>query len=115
MLPLKQTTTAPKDDAWKKVTSYGTRKKINNETKLPLLWNHHEYIEKKVSTIGLEWLQASIPQDIQVIIVAYLKQNKSDSQRDYIVSSVQRTFILGFSKDKRDLFSEIRKYVNKLK
>lgn len=73
-------------------------------------------VEKKrreeVSAIGREWLQASIPQDTQAIIVARLKQDDSDSQTDYFASSVQRTIILGFSKHKRDLFSEMRKYAN---
>ncbi len=73
-------------------------------------------VEKKrreeVRAIGREWLQASIPQDAQAIIVARLKQDDSDSQTDYFASSVQRTIILGFSKHKRDLFSEMRKHAN---
>ena len=67
---------------------------------------------EQVHTIGREWLQASIPHDTQAIIVARLKQDDSDSQTDYFASSVQRTIILGFSKHKRDLFSEMRKYAN---
>lgn len=67
---------------------------------------------EEVRAIGREWLQASIPQDAQAIIVARLKQDDSDSQTDYFASSVQLTIILGFSKHKRDLFSEMRKYAN---
>ena len=67
---------------------------------------------EKVSAIGREWLQESLPQDAQAIIVARLKQDDSDSQTDYFASSVQRTIILGFSKHKRDIFSEMRKYAN---
>ncbi len=67
---------------------------------------------EKISAIGREWLQESIPQDAQAIIVARLKQDDSDSYTDYFASSVQQTIILGFSKHKRDLFSEMRKYAN---
>ena len=67
---------------------------------------------ERISAIGREWLQESIPQDAQAIIVARLKQDDSDSYTDYFASSVQQTIILGFSKHKRDLFSEMRKYAN---
>ncbi len=67
---------------------------------------------EKVRAIDREWLKESIPQDAKAIIVARLKQDDSDSQTDYFASSVQRTIILGFSKHKRDLFSEMRKYAN---
>ena len=67
---------------------------------------------EKVRAIGREWLRESIPQDAKAIIVARLKQDDSDSQTDYFASSVQRTIILGFSKHKRDLFSEMRKHAN---
>ena len=67
---------------------------------------------EKVSAIGREWLQESLPQDAQAIIVARLKQDDSDSHTDYFASSVQQTMILGFSKHKRDIFSEMRKYAN---
>lgn len=67
---------------------------------------------ERISAIGREWLQESIPQDAQAIIVAKLKQDDSDSYTDYFASSVQQTIILGFSKHKRDLFSEMRKYAN---
>lgn len=67
---------------------------------------------ERISAIGREWLQESIPQDAQAIIVAKLKQDDSDRYTDYFASSVQQTIILGFSKHKRDLFSEMRKYAN---
>ena len=63
-----------------------------------------------VKTIGRQWLKDNLPTDAQAIIVAKLKQDKSDSQTDYFASSTTRTVILGFSKHKRDLFSEMRKY-----
>ena len=46
---------------------------------------------EKISAIGREWLQESIPQDAQAIIVARLKQDDSDSYTDYFASSVQQT------------------------
>ncbi len=55
-----------------------------------------------------------LPDNAQAVIVARLKQNDSDSQTDYYASSVQRTVILGFSKHKRDIFSEMRKHAPNL-
>ncbi len=67
---------------------------------------------EKVRVIGRQWLKENLPLDAKAIIVARLKQDESDSQTDYFASSVQQTIILGFSKHKRDLFSEMRKYAN---
>lgn len=67
---------------------------------------------EKVRVIGRQWLKEHLPNDAQAIIVGRLKQDESDSQTDYFASSVQRTVILGFSKHKRDLFSEMRKFAN---
>lgn len=67
---------------------------------------------EEVRVIGRQWLKENLPQDAQAIIVARLKQDDSDSQTDYLASSVQQTIILGFSKHKRDIFSEMRKYAN---
>ena len=64
---------------------------------------------EQVEVIGKEWLVKNIPTDTQALIVACLKQDESDSQTDYFASSTQRTVILGFSKHKRDIFSEMRK------
>lgn len=63
-----------------------------------------------VKVIGRQWLKDNLPEDVQAVIVAKLKQDRSDSQTDYFASSTTRTVILGFSKHKRDLFSEMRKY-----
>lgn len=63
-----------------------------------------------IRVIGRQWLKDNLPTDAQALIVAKLKQDKSDSQTDYFASSTTRTVILGFSKHKRDLFSEMRKY-----
>ncbi|MFR3217682.1 MAG: fusion protein [Dysgonomonas mossii] len=63
-----------------------------------------------IRVIGRQWLKDNLPIDAQAIIVAKLKQDKSDSQTDYFASSTSRTVILGFSKHKRDIFSEMRKY-----
>lgn len=63
-----------------------------------------------VKVIGRQWLTDNLPTDAQAVIVAKLKQDESDSQTDYFASSTSRTVILGFSKHKRDLFSEMRKY-----
>lgn len=68
-----------------------------------------------VRVIGRKWLQENLPDNAQALIVARLKQDESDSQSDYYASSTQCTVILGFSKHKRDIFSEMRKYASNFK
>lgn len=63
-----------------------------------------------VKKVGRVRFAEILPEDAQAVIVARLKQNDSDSQTDYYAHSTQRTVIIGFSKHKRDLFSEMRKY-----
>ncbi len=65
---------------------------------------------ENIKKIGRERMAAIMPENAQAIIVARLKQDDSDSMTDYFASSVQRTVIIGFSKHKRDLFSEMRKH-----
>lgn len=65
---------------------------------------------EKVKTIGRKRFAEILPEDAQAVIVARLQQNDSESQTDYFAHSTQRTVILGFSKHKRDLFSEMRKH-----
>jgi len=65
-----------------------------------------------VRVVGRQWLEKNLPTDAQALIVARLKQDESDSQTDYYASSTIRTVILGFSKHKRDIFSEMRKYAS---
>ena len=65
---------------------------------------------EEIKKIGQVRLAEILPEDAQAVIVARLKQNDSDSQTDYFAHSTQRTVIIGFSKHKRDLFSEMRKY-----
>jgi hypothetical protein len=65
-----------------------------------------------VRVIGRKWLQENLPDEAQALIVARLKQDESDSQSDYHASSTQCTVILGFSKHKRDIFSEMRKHAS---
>jgi hypothetical protein len=66
--------------------------------------------KEAVRVTGRKWLQENLPEDVQAIIVARLKQDESDSQTDYFASSIRCTVILGFSKYKRDIFSEMRKH-----
>lgn len=65
---------------------------------------------EQIKEIGRKRLADILPEYAQAVIVARLKQDESDSQTDYFASSTQRTVILGFSKHKRDLFSEMRKH-----
>ncbi|GHU91191.1 hypothetical protein FACS1894155_10560 [Bacteroidia bacterium] len=65
---------------------------------------------EQVREIGRKRFAEIFPEDAQAVIVARLKQNDSDSQTDYFAHSTQRTVVLGFSKHKRDIFSEMRKH-----
>jgi hypothetical protein len=65
---------------------------------------------EEVKKIGRVRFAEIFPEDAQAVIVARLKQNDSDTMTDYYAHSTQRTVILGFSKHKRDLFSEMRKH-----
>lgn len=67
---------------------------------------------EEVKVIGRKRFADIFPEDALGVIVARLKQNESDSQTDYYASSNQRTVILGFSKHKRDIFSEMRKHAS---
>ena len=65
-----------------------------------------------IRVIGRKWLEENLPEDAQAIIIACLKQDESDSQTDYYASRTTRTVILGFSKHKKDIFSEMRKHAS---
>ena len=65
---------------------------------------------EEVKEIGRKRFAEIFPEDAQAVIVARLRQNESDSYTDYYAYSTQRTVIIGFSKHKRDLFSEMRKH-----
>lgn len=67
---------------------------------------------EQVREIGRKRFTDIFPEDSQAVIVARLRQNESDSQTDYYAHSTQRTVIIGFSKHKRDLFSEMRKHAS---
>ncbi len=64
---------------------------------------------EEVKTIGRKRFADIFPEEAKGIIVAKQKQDESDSQSDYFASSTIRTVILGFSKHKRNIFSEMRK------
>jgi len=65
---------------------------------------------EEVKKIGRKRFAEIFPEDAQAVIVARLQQDESDSQTDYFAHTTQRTVILGFSKHKRDIFSEMRKH-----
>jgi len=67
---------------------------------------------EQVKEIGRKRFTEILPEEAQAVIVARLKQDDSDRMTDYYASSVQRTVILGFSKHKRDIFSEMRKHAS---
>lgn len=68
-----------------------------------------------VKKIGRVRFAELFPEDAQAVIVARLKQDDSETMTDYYAHSVKRTVILGFSKHKRDIFSEMRKHASNFK
>jgi hypothetical protein len=67
---------------------------------------------EEVREIGRKRFAEIFPEDAQAVIVARLKQDDSDRMTDYYAHSTQRTVIIGFSKHKRDIFSEMRKHAS---
>lgn len=66
--------------------------------------------DEDLKAIGRKKLSEIIPEDAVAAIIAKQKIDKSDSMTDYFGSSTVRTVILGFSKSKRDNFTEMRKF-----
>ena len=67
---------------------------------------------EEVKAIGSKRFAEILPENAQAVIVARLKQDKSDSQTDYFALRTTRTVILGFSAHKKDIFSEMRKHAS---
>ncbi|MDL2305068.1 fusion protein [Bacteroides sp. OttesenSCG-928-D19] len=67
---------------------------------------------EQIREIGRKRFSEIFPEDAQAVIVARLQQDDSDRMTDYYAHSTQRTVIIGFSKHKRDLFSEMRKHAS---
>jgi hypothetical protein len=65
---------------------------------------------EQLKAIGRERLEATVPDDVQAVIVAELHEDNSEPMTDYFGYSTQKTVILGFSTHTKDLFSEMRKY-----
>ena len=69
---------------------------------------------EEVREIGRKRFTEIFPEDAQAVVVARLQQDDSDRMTDYYAHSTKRTVIIGFSKHKRDLFSEMRKHAPNL-
>lgn len=72
-----------------------------------------EFAEQK-TVQGRELFKKFIPEAAQALIVAEMEFDMSDMQTDYFATHTTRTIILGWSKHKRDLFSEMRKHAGKV-
>ena len=73
-----------------------------------------ERIRNKKIRIGKELFTKYIPDNVQSLIVAIYEINISDSQTDYFAAFEREIVILGTSKHRRNLFSEMRKYADKI-
>jgi len=73
-----------------------------------------ERIRNDKIRIGKELFKKYIPNNVQALIVAIYEENISDSQTDYFATSDREIVILGTSEHKRNLFSEMRKYADRI-
>lgn len=71
-------------------------------------------IAKVKEARGRELFAKFIPETAQALIVAECEIDKCDLQTDYFATSTSQTVILGFSKHKRDIFSEMRKFADRI-
>lgn len=69
-------------------------------------------IAKAKEARGRELFAKFIPETAQALIVAECEIDKCDLQTDYFATSTSKTVILGWSKHKRDLFPEMRKFAD---
>lgn len=65
---------------------------------------------ERLKAIGAERLRKLIPADAKAAIIASLRVDESDSQRDYFGYSTQRSVILGFSTHTKNNFDEMRRF-----
>lgn len=65
---------------------------------------------EKIKAIGRERLQDLIKPEYKAVIVAYLREDDSDTQVDHWGYNTIRTVILGFSQSTRQNFNELRKF-----
>jgi len=66
--------------------------------------------DERLYALGLQRLEAIVPDDVKAVIIAEQREDDSDSMTDYFSYHSIRTVILGFSTHTKDLFSEMRKY-----
>ncbi len=93
-------------DLWEK--SEEKRKRMaDNQKKL-------EDTNNELEAKGRELFKKYIPATAQALIIACYDTDDSDVQIDYFSHNSSGTVILGFSLQKRDLFSEMRKYTCKI-
>ncbi len=88
-----------------------------SESKKKALQETTERREKHLTALetqGRELFKKHIPAEAQAIIVAIKDADQSDIQTDYFAHTETSTVILGWSKHKRDLFSEMRKAAVKI-
>ena len=71
-------------------------------------------VAKEKEARGRELFAKFIPETAQALIIAECEIDKCDLQTDYFATSTSQTIILGWSKHKRDIFSEMRKFADRI-
>ena len=69
---------------------------------------------KALEEKGREFFKKYIPENAKALIVAKYEVDKSDPMTDYYSTSTKETVILGYSFHTRDLFSEMRKFADRI-
>ena len=69
---------------------------------------------KALEEKGRELFKKYIPENAKALIVAEYEVDKSDLQSDYFATETKEIVILGYSFHTRDLFSEMRKYADRI-
>lgn len=71
-----------------------------------------ERIKQENISKGKELFKKHIPAEAKAVIVAIYEVDDCDSMTDYFATHSEDYVVLGWSKHKRDLFSEMRKYAD---
>lgn len=70
--------------------------------------NREQQHREEIKAIGRERLKEIIPANVQAVVIACEREDRSDPYSDYFSASTTRTVILGFSTHTKNNFQEMR-------
>lgn len=95
-------------------TADAHRKAEKEEQKKKAQAEQAEQLAQEQEQKGRELFAKYIPDDTVALIIAELETDDCELQTDYFSTKISGKVILGFSKHRRDLFSEMRKHAHKI-